>query len=258
MASNFGESVVEGSYVSTALGRIQPYWAFLPEQKGRSSLPLLVLLHGQGGSYRDWFTETRILRYLAHYAICVVCPQGDAGWYTDAHDGSAAFETDLIECLIPHLQQRFPLAPPGRSWAIGGLSMGGYGAVKIALRHYSLFSTALSHSGAFDVTQTPEVHPVFGDPVLHRSFRKKQSAFFLAEEALCRRPHERSFLHLDCGLEDEHLDANRRFHGYLNFIGYGHEYMELPGFHTWPYWDRAFRTALPWLLKRLNVEEQET
>ncbi|CEK14418.1 predicted esterase [Chthonomonas calidirosea] len=246
--------VEERTYYSQALKRTQPFSVYLPELNGNEQLPLLILLHGRGGSHRDWFEQTRALRYLAGYYLCVVCPQGDDGWYTDAFDGSGAYETDLIACLIPHLQATLPIAPPGKAWAIEGLSMGGYGAIKLALRHYKLFGTAVSHSGAFDITQSTQPHPVFGDLQTCRRFRRQHNVYALAEEALCRYPYERAALWIDCGLQDELLASTRRFHNHLHFIGYGHEYKEGPGYHTWPYWDRAFRAALPWVAQRVGAK----
>lgn len=248
-----------GTYTSRALGREQSYAFLLPENvPGGQTLPMLVLLHGYDGDYKNWATYTRLARYAAHYAMVIACPDGNNGWYTNAADGSARYEDDLIQDFLPHLQQTLPLSPPGRQWAIGGLSMGGYGAVKIALKHPQLFSLAVSHSGAMEKPHTPTAHPVFGDPQSDAPCRKAESVYALAELALCRFPAERTRLMLDCGLSDELLEANRRFKDHLTFIGYPHQYREMPGHHTWPYWDRAIKTALPEIAAHLGANERPT
>ena len=236
-----------GSYYSQALGREQPFAYLLPpgyDPTTTKRYPLLVMLHGLNGNSLDWTTHTRIERYVAEEELVVAFPDGGNGWYTNAFDGSGRYEDDLLQDFLPHLQATFPLLIPGKDWCIGGLSMGGYGAIKLALKHPHLFLRAFSHSGAFEATRK-ETHPVFGDPQTHASFRRAENPFALAELALCRLPTERPRLSLDCGLQDELvLETNRRFHQHLNFIGYLHTYQETRGYHSWPYWDRAFRAAI--------------
>jgi len=237
-----------GSYFSAALRREQPFAYLLPESSDNDPArryPLLLLLHGLGGNHLDWPTQTRLTRYAVAYDLCIAFPEGDAGWYTNACDGSANYEDDLVRDLVPYLQATLPIASPGRQWAIGGLSMGGYGAIKIALRYPHLFGLATSHSGAFHAARGREPHPVFGAPDTDSPLRRQSNVFSLAEDALSRRPTERPRLYLDCGTEDGLIGINRRLHEHLDFIGYRHTYTEMPGYHTWPYWDRAIRTVMP-------------
>jgi len=250
----------KGAYASRALGRQQPYAYLLPAGWDGSAgrcFPLLLLLHGRDGSYLDWPTHTRIAHYAARYALCVVFPEGDNGWYTNAVGGASRYEDDLVHALVPHIQATLPVLPPGKHWGIGGLSMGGYGAVKLALKYPRLFSLAVSHSGALEKPRQPEPHPVFGDPQADAAFRLSENPFWLAEQAMCRFPTERPRLYLDCGLNDELLEANRRFHDHLTFIGYRHTYQEMPGYHTWPYWNRAIRTVLPEVAAALGADTKE-
>jgi putative tributyrin esterase len=251
--------VLSGEYYSTSLRRNQPYACYLPTEAdtGEYPYPLLVMLHGRTGNYRDWPQYTRMARYLTGYGLIVAFPEGDNGWYTNAVNGGEQHEDDLIQDFLPHLQATLPLLPSGASWGIGGLSMGGYGAVKLALKYPHLFSAAVSHSGALEAPMRPSVHSVFGDPQIDSAFRRRENPFWLAEQALCRFPTERPRLHLDCGLSDPLLEENRRFSEHLNFLGFGHDYRELPGHHTWPYWDRAFRTILPVIAAELGVRKTE-
>jgi putative tributyrin esterase len=245
------------AYVSKALGRSQPYACYCPvgsEHSGRR-YPLLVLLHGVTGNWQDWGRYTRLTRYLLGNEIIVVCPDGGDGWYTNAVDEGERREDDIMSDLLPHLEATLPLVP-GAARAIGGLSMGGYGAVKLALKYPEQFQVAVSHSGAFDMTARPQPHTVYGNSQIHAPFRRKESVYWLAEQALCRPPAKRVKILLDCGVSDPLVEANRRFSAHLNYIGYGHTYREMPGHHTWPYWDRAFRTILPDVLKDLNFTNE--
>lgn len=253
----------QGSYFSKSLHREQHYAYFLPEPAQSASAdaateyPMLILLHGRDGSYLDWANQTRIASFAANAGLVIAFPDGGNGWYTNAVDGSAAYEDDLIQDFVRECRNALPVLPPGRHWGIGGLSMGGYGAVKLALKHTDLFSLATSHSGSMEKPAIPDYHPVFGDPVEHLRQRRAENLFNLAEQALSRWPLARPRLYLDCGLSDEHLAGNRRFHGHLDFLGYHHVYREMPGHHTWPYWNRALRSLLPEIARILSPVESQ-
>ena len=248
-----------GSYQSNALGGVREYGYIAPDWNGTLTdetprLPLLIMLHGKDGNRESWWNNTRLRRWIAHYYLVTVFYDGENGWYTDAFDGSADFETDFMQDFLPHIESTLPVAPfDKRNRAIGGFSMGGYGAVKLALKHTDKFSLAISHSGSLEKPRTPEEHPVFGHPIMNRVLRVQQDVFRLAERAACNWYTDRPFLLFDCGLNDELLEGNRRFRDHLNFLGYPHQYREMPGFHTFPYWDRAFKTALPEIAHRLGA-----
>ena len=243
-----------GDYVSTSLQSKQPFAYFLPEGVELGSeekFPLLVLLHGHLGNYRDWSERSRLARHLSAYRLVVAMPDGGNGYYTNAVNGGERREDDLIEDFLPHLEATLPILPRGKNWGVAGLSMGGYGAIKLALKHWRTFSIGASFSGALNVPGRPVRHDVFGDPETDRATRKIESAFWQAEQALCRFPWERPRLFLDCGTSDPLFGESQMFSNHLNFLGYPHLFRELPGHHTWPYWDRAFRTLLPTLAETL-------
>ena len=158
------------------------------------------------------YTHTRIGKYLSILPMVVVFAEGSNGWYTDGvAEGAENHESDIMHCLLPHIQNTLPIVEPGKGWGVGGLSMGGYGAMKLALKHSALFSLALSHSGSLEKPLVPELHPVFGDPDADLSFRRKESLVYLVEQALCEYPLNRPYLLFDCGLSDPFLEVNRRF-----------------------------------------------
>ncbi len=234
------------SYFSKSLDRERNYRALVPgDIQDGEKLPVIFMLHGYDADSAAWITQTRACDQLRKYRVIAVFPEGDKGWYTNAFDGLARYEDDIVEDLVPDVIRRLPVVKPGPGWAIGGFSMGGYGAVKLGLKHTLLFGTAFSHSGAVERMLKTDVHPIFGDPEVDASFRKQETPLWIIEQVLCRFPFSRPNLILDCGLSDPLLEENRRLSQHLDFLGYHHIYRELPGMHTWPYWNRAFRTALP-------------
>src|SRR6516162_1868606 len=108
------------------------------------------LLHGLSDDHTIWMRRTSIERYVAGLPLVVVMPDGGRGWYTNAvSPGGLAYEDDLIKDVIGLIDQTFPVKAERSGRAIGGLSMGGYGAVKLGLKHHERFVSVNSHSGAF-------------------------------------------------------------------------------------------------------------
>ncbi len=251
------------SYFSKSLQREQSLGYLVPPEWGGSlaseteRYPLLVLLHGIDSDFREWYEKTRVGTYLNAYKMVVVFANGGNGWYTNGVGEEGRREDDLILDLLPYVQSTLPVLPPGKAWGVGGLSMGGYGAVKNALKHPNLFSIAASHSGSLEKSLIPEFHPVFGDPEADIKLRRAESPAYLAEQALCEFPTRRPLLLMDCGTSDPFLEVNRAFHNHLQFLGYSHEYHQTRGHHTWPYWDRALRRTLPMVAEYIGAELRE-
>jgi S-formylglutathione hydrolase FrmB len=235
------------TYPSRSLEAMRDYMLLKPSPEAMRAdvYPILLLLHGFAGSCTDWLKHTRIATATSGSPVFVVMPSGGMDWYTNAFDGSRKSEDDLLHDLVMHLIVTLPVAPEIRPWAIGGNSMGGYGAVKCALKRPDLFRVAFSHSGAFGVTRQPKESPVFGDPEAHAGVRMREDVVWLAEQAMGASPLERPNLLLDCGQNDMMVEQSRQFAHHLAFLGYPHVYRETPGYHSWPYWDRALRSVLP-------------
>jgi S-formylglutathione hydrolase FrmB len=109
--------------------------------------PVLVLLHGFGGTRRTWTDGTQLVEQLRGSDLLVVLPDSGRRWFVNDHAGYR-YEDYLIDELVPLIRQTFPV--DGRAWAIGGFSMGGASALIQALRHPRLFSVVVSHAGAFE------------------------------------------------------------------------------------------------------------
>ena len=112
-------------------------------------------------------------------------------------------------------------------WGIGGLSMGGYGAMRLGLRHPDLFASVWAHSSAF------HIHNMMGEAA--GGDRVDLDVFAVATQAV-RRPMP--VIGFDCGTEDTGLiEGNRQLHQHFTTLGIAHDYREHPGGHDWAYWD---------------------
>src|ERR1044071_5566858 len=129
-------------FESKLVGAPLPYNVLLRSAYKRGSsknrrYPVLYLLHGLGGSAGDWVSErARLADYAASYPFIIVVPEGKDGWYTDsATEPNAKFESYFIEELMPDVARRFRTVAAREGRAVAGLSMGGYGSLKFALKH---------------------------------------------------------------------------------------------------------------------------
>jgi putative tributyrin esterase len=229
---------------SPALAKACSMTVIVPEGSvGQPPFPVCYLLHGLSDDHTSWARHTSIERHVAGLPLIVVMPDGGRGFYCDAVDGPA-YERHLLDDVIGFVDRTFHTMPERQGRVIGGLSMGGYGAIKLALKYPQLFCSAVSHSAALDVQRRLERPEVAAE--MRRIFGPAPGGGPNDPYALAA-TIDRTLLpalRLDCGLEDGLLEENRAFHRHLEQLGIPHEYAECPGAHTWEYWDCHIQEAL--------------
>jgi S-formylglutathione hydrolase FrmB len=222
-----------------------------PEVKGRRH-PTLFLLHGLSDDHTVWLRQTAIERYAVSRALAVVMPNCHRSFYTDM-DGGYRYWTFLSEELPEVVRAFFPLSAEREMNFVAGLSMGGYGAFKLALRRPEMFAAAASLSGALDVVAMfrergdewrEEIAGIFGSE--ERVAGSDNDLFALADE-LAARKAPRPRLYQCCGRSDGLLEQNRRFKAHLARLKMKVSYREGPGGHNWDYWDRMIQRVVRWL-----------
>ena len=235
-----------------------PYNVILPADYNTSSTtryPVLYLLHGLTGHYSDWVSRTNIADYAAPYRMIIVTPEGNDGWYTDsATVVNDKYETYVLKELIPDVQQRYRTIEARYGRGIAGLSMGGYGSLKFGLKSPSTFVFAASMSGALGVARFTEKETtasgwgtslqLFG-PVDSET-RKANDLFQIINQLSPARVAALPFFYFDCGTEDSPLifPYNRELAVLMSEKKIPHEYRELPGDHSWAYWDKQVQEVL--------------
>jgi putative tributyrin esterase len=258
--------VVTIKFQSGLVKKDLPYNIVLPPgyaEKRRLRYPVLYLLHGLAGHYSDWTSRTKLRQYAAEYRLVIVTPEGNDGWYTDSvSTPTDKYETYIFQELIPDVQRRFRVYDTRAGRAVAGLSMGGYGALKFALKHPDVFSFAGSMSGALDAaswTATDlenlqsifrSLEPVFGEA--GNSTRLNNDLHRLYSELTTEQATSLPFLYLDCGTEDPFLSSTRNFSELLLSKKIPHEVRLLPGSHGWTYWNQQVGEVLRLAAKRLE------
>ncbi|MDN7605940.1 alpha/beta hydrolase family protein [Burkholderia multivorans] len=204
--------------------------------------PVVYLLHGSGGDHTDWTANTRIGELADRYHVILVMPDGGhESWYIDSpFDSGSRYETFVGDEVVSYVDAHFRTLATRRTRAITGLSMGGFGALRIALDRPDTFGAAGSISGAVDprnCEDEPGIDHVFGDPVRHPSFWSRNAIVESARAFV----HTHVDLTIDCGRDDAFIGSNRTLHERLLALGVPHDYAERAGGHTWEYWAQAIR-----------------
>ena len=221
----------------------------------RRQCPTLYLLHGLSDDHTIWLRRTSIERYAAAKNIAVVMPAVERSFYQDVARG-AAYWSYLVDELPAVCREFFPLSAAREDTFAAGLSMGGYGALRLGFAHPERFAAVASLSGALDVARRvreaassggllshAEIRGIFGDSPMEGGER---DLFSLAKELVAARTQQPA-IYLACGTEDELLDENRRMHRHLDALGLPHYYGESAGGHEWSYWDAQITRVLDWL-----------
>lgn len=227
-------SVASIQLFSEGLARRTAYNAILPE-KGEGPFPVVMMLHGFSDDCNSWIQRSSLPRYAAEYPMLIVLPDGGTSRYLNLNAGGRygqqRNEDHIMQDVIGHVRRMFNVT--AGPWGIGGLSMGGYGAMRLGLKYPEVFGSIWAHSGSYRV---PEIEPPF--------FTDFEDADVRVHAERVAASGEAPVISFDCGVDDFLIDDNRSFHAYLDEIGLRHHYAEHPGEHTWDYWDAHVREAL--------------
>lgn len=256
------------SFMSEVLLRTVSFQAILPVDKITRKQPdlpedyrfkTLYLFHGIFGSNEDWLVGTRIQRYAMEHNLAVIMPSGENSFYIDNYDSGNMYGEYFGEELVKITRKMFPLSNKREDTFIGGLSMGGYGALRNGLKNNDTFGRIVALSSALMVE--PEDLPEERKPVTDRSGRIVEACFRHAGEQESVRALARNLMahksageevnipeiYLAVGTEDPIVEKSREYHAFLNSIGYGHTYEEGLGTHDWIFWDKYIEKAMDWL-----------
>ncbi len=215
----------------------------------------LYLLHGYSDDHTAWQRWTSIERYAETYNLAIVMPTVHLSFYTDMAQGGKYWQ--FISEEVPAVaRDLFPLSPDRADNFVAGLSMGGYGAFKMALSHPQRFAAAASLSGAVDICEVvkPSEDPnsdawieqmrlIYGD--LSKVPGSANDLFALAEKVASGPVKPR--LYQCCGTEDFLYADNLRFRDHVRQLPLDLTYEEGPGEHNWAYWDNMIQKVLAWL-----------
>lgn len=228
----------------------------LPEGK-KDGYKTLYLLHGLSDNRNAWCSNTSIERYAAEYGIAVVMPEVARSWYSNTPYGANYF--DFVAKELPEICRSFfkGMSEKREDNLVAGLSMGGYGALKVALTYPEAFGCCASLSGSLDITRKDRPYSVdewrgnFGfDLADALELEGGENDIFELTKAVEKsgKPFPKTFIW--CGTEDSLIAVNREYRQLLEQTGADFCYRESQGNHSWKWWDLHIQSALEFLLKQ--------
>ncbi len=212
------------------------------------ALPVVYLLHGAGGNYKNWISRvSEIQAYADLHNMIIVCPDGGTtSWYWDSPiDPTMKYETYVSKELVAAVDRSYKTVsnPSGR--AITGLSMGGHGGFYLGFRHQDVWGAAGSMSGGVDIRPFPnnwDMAKRLGEYSEYPENWEKNTVINMLHLLDGRQTKMR--LIFDCGTSDFFFDPNQRLHEKMLQMNIPHDYTERPGAHNWAYWTNSIKYQL--------------
>lgn len=226
----------------------------IPQKNKTESLryPSIYIIHGFSDNYQRWGKALNLDSLATANQCIIICPDGQDSWYWDSPlDSTMQFETFISDELVRYIDQHYPTISNPKFRAITGHSMGGHGAMFLAMRHPDIFGNAGSMSGGLDIRPFPDrwrMKEWLGD----KNQNLDRWTLHSAINQIDRIKNGDINIILDCGTSDFFLEVNRNFHKALLDAKINHDYIERPGGHTWTYWKNAIIYQLLFFRNNFN------
>lgn len=251
-------ALMHAHFFSRALNVASSVEVILPESDqgigvtaaGSEALPkVLYLLHGYSDDHTIWQRRTSVERYAARHNLAVIMPAVNHSFYCNEARGERYWDY-VAEELPAQMQRFFRISDKPEDTYVAGLSMGGYGAMKLALSHPERFAAAASFSGASDIVSLSRRHTddwnrIFGRQAVRGS---ENDLYHLMKQNADapRKPR----LYVSCGTADFLYDQHKKFVPALKEQGWDvTSYEEPDAVHEWGFWDREIAKFIPWMLE---------
>jgi S-formylglutathione hydrolase FrmB len=246
-------------FFSESLYREMQYRVFAPANAGKQTLAVVYLLHGGGDEgLRSWSNDSDVAQFASR-GLFLVMPQGDYSYYVNAalspHD---RYEDYIIDDLVADVARRFPVRDDRSGRAIVGVSMGGFGAINLALRHPDRFAFAGALSPAIDaphrrftwrrLDQSRHFREIFGAE--DSDSRRDNDPFALARKV---DPTTAPYFYMTCGQREGLMAPNHEFAKLLDRYGIAHEFHAVPGGHDWNQWNAQLAALFESLANHLDI-----
>ena len=261
-------TIFQANTYSEALKRNVPYHVVLPNdvpEMFRANNPhydrpmkSLYLYHGYAGNSLDWLTGTQAQDVAGRYNLAIILPSGENSFYLNGQGSGSAYETYVGEELVDYITKTFGLSRKKEDIFVGGLSMGGFGALHTGLKFPETFSKIIALSSAIIVHEIATLEPgtdngmadydyyvkVFGDLKALPTSQNNPEVLLQELKAAGKDIPE---IYLACGTEDFLIERNRQFNQFLVEHEAPVTYVESPGQHDWKFWNEHLERGVKWL-----------
>lgn len=213
--------------------------------KDKKDFPVVYLLHGYSDNYAAWVKKGKVANLADLHQVMIVCPDGGYdSWYWDSPvDKNFKYETHIIKEVIPFVDKNYRTLAKREGRAITGLSMGGQGAMYLALRHQDMFGACGSQSGGVDIRPFPK-----NWGMSNRLGKYSENPDVWEKQTVINMVHllEPNSIKIafECGKDDFFFEANKKLHEKLDYYNIPHDFTVRPGKHNWNYWQNSVKYQL--------------
>lgn len=210
---------------------------------------VIYVLHGYSGNHSDWTKLTNIEKLADQYDVIIVNPDGNFGsWYLDSDiDKSSQYETYIADDLLNYIDSKYSTNRSKSGRAITGLSMGGFGALHIAINHPNQFAAVSGISAGVDVRPFSaefDLAKVLGSYAENKEKWDNIAIInnlhkIAAGNTAWKKGADTLPIMLDIGVDDFFIEQNRALHQAMLKMRIRHDYVERPGIHDWHYWNKV-------------------
>ena len=240
--SLFAKALITVAAKSDVMKKEIPALVILPDdyEKSGKSYPVIYLLHGFGGNYQTWYHIKPNLPELAtSNQVIFVLPDGATSWYWDSPvNQNLKYETYVAKELVDFIDSSYRTIKSPKGRAIAGLSMGGHGAMWLALRHKDVFGAAGAISGGVDIRPFPNNWDMAKNLGEYSSNKDVWDAHTVINQVDGLKNGELA-IYIDCGFSDFFYQVNLNLHNKLLQMKIDHDYLARPGAHNNAYWNNA-------------------
>ena len=239
-------------YKSKNLAKPDTTWVFKPQNyQQKDKLPVLFLLHGYSGNYKQWNKIMDAQKYANDYGLIIVCPDGlFSSWYINSPVKSdMQFESFFFDELFPDIKSKYKM--DASNVFISGLSMGGHGALYLFIKHPELFKSAGSTSGGIQLSDgfgKYGLGEILGNPPATSELWQKYSVTSLIDQL---KGNKKPFI-FDCGSDDFFYKSNNALKQKCDELKLNATYISQPGAHNGAYWTKSIKQQVEFFKTLIN------
>lgn len=261
-------SVIQGTYLSDALKRSVTFHMYLPNDTApqmrtaayNRPTKVLYLLIGYSGSSLDWLTGSLMHEIALQNNVAVVMVSGENSFYLNQKGTGRAYEDFAGKEIVDYIGKTFKLSTNREDTWVGGVSMGGFGAIHTGLRYPDTFGKILALSSALIIHDIENQGPGFSNDMADYDYytsvfgpldsleESVNNPEYLVKDLL-RKGAVLPDIYMACGTEDFLLKQNREFRDFLKQQSVAVRYEESPGIHDWKFWNEYLAKAIQWALE---------
>lgn len=270
-------------YLSAALARIVTVHAYIPSDTTSEftegnphyerEMKTLYLLHGFSGNSTDWVTGSHAMELSRQYNMAIVMPSGENSFYLNQKGTGKAYETFIAQELLQYMAKNFGLSTAKKDNFIGGLSMGGFGALRLGAKYNHQYGAVFGLSSAMiiqDIAGMTEeaceklpvkiadydyYRSVFGD--LSTLIQSDKNPEYIIHQKVAQ-GEKLPPMFMACGTEDALIHQNRAYKAFLESKSLDITYHEGTGGHNWAFWTTYLEPAMVWALDRVMAKEKKS